>query len=100
MTQTIKTDTWVFVVIQDPGKDEQFLGQLDETNNISFIPFFLEKEAASQCLLHLPKEISKKYEVQAIIYEDLLQYAVNNEFLLYQLNDSGEIIEIYPSQRS
>ncbi len=32
MAQEIKSDTWIWVIVQDPGANEQFLGQLDEDN--------------------------------------------------------------------
>ena len=42
----IKDTTWVWAIVQDPEGNEQFLGQHDEKNNVSFVPFFLEKEEA------------------------------------------------------
>jgi hypothetical protein len=33
----IQEDQWVWVVVQDPGKDERFLGQHDEKQDISYI---------------------------------------------------------------
>ena len=41
-------DQWVWVVVQDPGGKEQFLGQQDQQENISFIPAFHTKEEAQQ----------------------------------------------------
>jgi hypothetical protein len=63
---SIKGDTWVWVVVQDPGGDEQFLGQLDEEKNISFIPAFYQKEDAQQCFVQMHREKGRKYEIQAI----------------------------------
>ena len=50
VSKLIKDDQWVWVVIQNPGGNEQFLGQKDEDKGISFIPTFLEKEEAEQGL--------------------------------------------------
>ena len=36
-------DQWVWVVVQDPGEKEQFLGQHNEQENVSFIPAFHSK---------------------------------------------------------
>ncbi len=60
MANSVKDDTWVWVVIQDPGGDEQFLGQLDEESNISFIPAFFKKEDAEQCFLQLHRQKGQK----------------------------------------
>ena len=48
MNKEIRADTWIWVVIQDPGAKEQFLGQLDEDKSESFIPAFYQKEDAQQ----------------------------------------------------
>jgi hypothetical protein len=50
MSKLIEKDQWVWVVIQDPGGVEQFLGQQDAKNDETFIPVFLEKEEAQQGL--------------------------------------------------
>ena len=36
MDKEIKSDTWIWVVVQNPGANEQFLGQLDEVQAICF----------------------------------------------------------------
>jgi hypothetical protein len=48
-------------VAENPEKNEQFLGQVDSENNISFIPAFLEKDAALQGLHFLSRD--KKEEI-------------------------------------
>jgi len=93
MSKKIKDDQWVWIVVQDPGEKEQFLGQRDETKDMSFIPTFLEKDAALQCMNHLALERGHKYEVQAILYEDLVPKADEQGFLLLVLNESGEVLE-------
>jgi len=93
MSKKIKDDLWVWVVVQDPEGNEQFLGQRDETKNISFIPTFLEKEAALQCMNHFVLERGHKYEVQAIFYEELVPKAKEQGFSLLVLNESGEVLD-------
>ena len=90
---SIKADTWIWVVVQDPGGAEQFLGQLDEENNISFIPAFYQKEDAEQCLIHIPRQKGKKYEVQAVLFEDLSQDALKNGFNIFMLSAEGDILQ-------
>ena len=86
-------DQWVWVVVQDPGGDEQFLGQHDEQEDISFIPVFADKEAAQQGLLGLIRQPGLKYEVQAILREELLKDAAAGGFLIFLLNESGDVLE-------
>ena len=92
MSKLIEKDQWVWVVIQDPGGNEQFLGQHDDEKNESFIPVFLEKDEAEKGLELLQREKSNKYEVQAIQYEDLVQRAAEHGFMLFLLSGTGEIL--------
>ncbi len=93
MTTSIKNDTWIWVVVQNPGGDEQFLGQLNEEKNISFIPAFFKKEDAEQCFLQLHRQKGLKYEIQAIFFDELSKDALKHGFLIYMLNAEGEILE-------
>ena len=93
MDQEIKSDTWIWVIVQDPGTNEQFLGQFDEDKNEAFIPTFYQKEDAQQCLIHLKTEKGKKYEVQAICYDELAKDAARNNFLIFILSADGEILK-------
>jgi hypothetical protein len=93
MSKLIEKDQWVWVVIQDPGGNEQFLGQQDDEKNESFIPVFLDKEEAQQGLNFLMMEKRHKYEVQAIQYDDLVQRAAEHGFKVVLLNGSGEVLE-------
>ncbi|MFC1869009.1 hypothetical protein ACFL0H_12875 [Thermodesulfobacteriota bacterium] len=89
----IRKDTWVWVVVQDPGGNEMFLGQQDEINDTSFIPAFLEKEESQSCLERLVRDKDKKYEVQAIQYGLLAQYCSENGFMIFILNTRGEVLD-------
>jgi len=91
-------DEWVWVVVQDPGGNEQFLGQHDKQENISFIPAFHSKEEAQQCFLDLARQKGRKYEVQAILYEELVKDAAANGFMIFLLDENGDVLEkINPS---
>lgn len=96
MNESIKNEQWVWIIVQDPGKDEQFLGQYDEENDTSFIPVFLKKEDALQGMNLLKRDIFKTYEAQAIIYEDLLNESEKKNFKLFILSSKGEILEKIP----
>jgi hypothetical protein len=93
MSKLIEKDQWVWVIIQDPGGIEQFLGQHDDKKNEAFIPVFLEKEEAQQGLSFLVRKKGLQYEVQAIQYEDLSQRAGEYDFMLFILNGAGEVLE-------
>ena len=93
MDKEIKSDTWIWVVVQNPGANEQFLGQLDEDKNESFIPAFYNKEDAQQCLIQMKTEKANKYEVQAICFDELAKDAVKNNFMIFMLTGDGEIIK-------
>jgi len=89
----IQNDQWVWVVVQDPGGNEQFLGQRDEVKGISFIPVWLEKDAALEGLKLLARDQGLKYEVQAIQYETLAPKAAETGFRLFVLDASGKVLE-------
>lgn len=93
MSKLVENDQWVWVVVQDPGGKEHFLGQHDTERGLSFIPAFLEKEEAEKGLNLLQREKRRKYEVQAIQFEDLSHRAADNGFELYILDGSGNILD-------
>jgi hypothetical protein len=99
MSNTIKDDQWVYVLIHGTEGNEQLLGQQDEENNESFIPVFLKKEEAMMNLNLLAREKGSKYEVQAILFEDLVERVAEEKFMLFVFNESGEVLEkIRPEQ--
>ena len=93
MTKSISATSWVYVLVQNPGGDEQIVGQRDTESDIAFIPVFLDKDSAMQGVLHMVKEKGKRYEVQAIIFEDLAGYAARGGFVLTVLDGEGQVIE-------
>ncbi len=93
MSITLEKDTWMWAIIQNPEKKSSFLGQHDTTNDIKFIPAFLDKESALMCLNQLIKDESLSYEPQALFYDDLLSQAAANNFIIYILDNKGAIID-------
>jgi hypothetical protein len=91
MSNSIRANEWVWVIVQDPEANEKMLGLVDDENDISFIPAFRTKEEAGYGFLHVQREKGKKYEPQAIIFEDLCRYAEDNEFMIFILNGEGEV---------
>lgn len=80
-------------MVQDPGGNEQFLGQHDKTENISYIPAFHSREAAQQCFTNMARRKNSKYEAQATLFEELAKDAAANGFMIFVLNENGEIME-------
>jgi len=93
MSKLIHGNPWVWVVVQESGGNEQFMGLHDQEENIGFIPVFISKEEALECFQNLPREKGVKYEVQAIQYDELVRQSAQNGFMLFILNNSGEILE-------
>jgi len=92
MPEKIDADTWIYTVITNPGSNEQVLGQHDAEANISYIPIFKEKEHATQGLLNLEVDRGTRCEVQAVLYGDIAEAADKNNFLVYLLDASGNVL--------
>ncbi len=93
MAIKIDNSTWVYVIVQNPGADEKIIGQKDPDREIAFIPVFTDKDSAQQGFLQFPKARGHKYEIQAIIYEDLERYAADAQSLIFFLDAEGRIID-------
>ena len=92
MTVELKKHDWVYVLVQKSGQNETIVGQRDTENDLNFIPVFKERDVAMQGVTQLAKSPNNAYEIQAIIYEDLLSYAGNNNFLLFFIDGRGQIL--------
>lgn len=88
-------ENWLFVIVQNPGTArEQLLGYIDQDSEDSFVPAFRSKEAAQQCFFIMPKDImNNKYEIQAIIKEDLLAHTRREQHSVVLMDDKGRIIK-------
>ncbi|MDA8142276.1 MAG: hypothetical protein M0036_26820 [Desulfobacteraceae bacterium] len=100
MSETIKQDQWVYVVIQNPGQHETIVGQRDTESQIDFIPVFKSRDDAQQGVMYMAKSPGQKFEIQAIIYEDLLRHAEDGGFLVFMLDGGGRVLtKIRPDGR-
>ncbi|GAB6906584.1 conserved hypothetical protein [Desulfosarcina cetonica] len=93
---TVNANTWLYVVIQKVGREDQIVGQTDAESKIAFIPAFYNKETAQQAMLHLHLERKHKYELQAMIYEDLARHAIDGGFVIFVLDEDGKVLERLP----
>ncbi len=92
MAEKQSNEGWVYVVVCDPEKDENFLGLFDEEKKVQYIPAFVNKESANECFLTLPREKGKKYEIQAIHIEELSEDAEKNGFVVAMVDGDGKIM--------
>ncbi len=92
MDKQPKKDAWVYVAVENPGGNERFVGYTHpENSETAYIPAFLSKEEAQTCFINMPRDQGKKYEIQAVIYEDLARDAASNGFLIFILDSEGTI---------
>lgn len=84
---------WIHVVVQDPGTPDEVLMGF-ETDQISepFIPAFERREEAEACFLIMPRDvIHHKYEVHAMLRDDLLKQAQEKGFKVFVMDDKSRI---------
>jgi hypothetical protein len=93
MALNIKATDWVYVMIQNPGADERIVGQQDSQTGISYIPVFMDKDEAMQGAINIVKEKNKKYEIQAIILEDVQHYAAREKFDIFFIDAAGNVLD-------
>lgn len=92
MEDKMKRADWIYAVVCDPGPGEHFFGLHDKDRNIDFIPAFTSREDAADCLLTLPREKGRKYEVQAVHIDELAEIAEKNGFVVAMVDKDGHII--------
>ena len=93
MGMKIDKNKWVYAIIQEPEKNPQYLGQHDEEKDVAYIPVFMEKDHALQCINMFKKDKSLKYEAQAVVFEELAKDAKENGFLALVLDGEGKVVD-------
>lgn len=93
MTENALKSGWVYVFVCDPGPGESFLGLYNAEKDVNFIPVFKNKDQANDCFLTIPREKGKKYELQAVLIDDLQEEAENNSYTVALVDDEGKIIK-------
>lgn len=82
---------WVYVYVAGSEGSESFLGLYNDALEVDFIPAFANKEAAEACYLTLPRAKGFKYEVQAVLMEELRRDAEANGFIVAMVDEDGKI---------
>jgi hypothetical protein len=85
-------DSWVWVIVQHPEKKAQYVGQFDQQNGVSYIPAFLKKDDALQCMTRIVTDKSIPCEVQAVCFGDLAHDAAQNGFTVLILDEDGRMV--------
>jgi len=92
MAKQPKLSDWVYVAIENATGLEGFVGYRDEPSGVTYIPAFYEKETAQACFINMPREPGKKYEIQAVLFEELTRDAAANTFLIFMLDEEGRVM--------
>ena len=94
MAQEQKSE-WFYCIVQDPEtRQEKLMGFKEDKTDIEFIPVFKTKEEAQQCFLLMPKDVMNlKYEIQAVIKEDIFFQIKKTGHKLFLMDDRGQIIK-------
>lgn len=93
MAEQPKNSDWVFVAAEDPGAwGGRYVAYRDEAADISYVPVFYKKEDAQACFINLPREKGKKYEIQAVMFEELAKDVAADRFLIFMLDGEGRIL--------
>ena len=90
-----KSENWYYIIIRDPETPtEQFVGFSDENTSEKFLPAFHTKEEARACFALMPKDLFHgAYDTQAVIEEDLIAAAKENDHRVYLLDENGKILK-------
>ena len=57
------------------------------------VPAFFQKEDAQLCWPQMHRQKEKKYEIQAVFFDELSRDAAKNGFMIFMLNAEGEILK-------
>ena len=93
MAEQENESNWVFVFVQPFFEGDSLVGRKDEQSGEQFIPFFDVKEDGLACKHGFKKETGPDYVLQAMLLEELVDYAKENGFALFKLDGEGRIVE-------
>ncbi|MDT8377748.1 MAG: hypothetical protein RQ739_02565 [Desulfotignum sp.] len=88
-------NNWYYVIVQNPETaSEKLLGFSDEKTRKNFLPAFKTKQDAQKCFQMLPKDLFKeKYDIHAMIEDDVLATAEKNGHQVFLLDETGQILK-------
>ena len=93
MSTKLEDESWVWIVMQRIKAKEETVGQHYEKEDISFIPAFLKKDDAQKSYKKMALAQDIPTEIQAIRFRYLKDEAFQNGFLIFIINENGEILD-------
>jgi len=93
MNDTIDKNRWVFILILNPEKDEEYIAF--EDNGVPFVPAFDSKEDAAAWKSITFSGDDGKIEIQALYLTDLLKETKESGYLVYILDKQGQKQETF-----
>lgn len=95
MDKTSIENNWYYVIVQNPETaSEKLLGFSDEKTQKNFLPAFKTKQDAQKCFQMLPKDLFKeKYDIHAMIEDDVLATAEKYGHQVFLLDEAGQILK-------
>lgn len=95
MDNTNIENNWYYVIVQNPETaSEKLLGFNDEKTREKFLPAFKTKQDAQKCFQMLPKDLFKeKYDIHAMIEDDVLATAEKERHQVFLLDETGQILK-------
>ena len=91
MEPLVGDEKWIYVLVRNGDGREQVVGQYDAAHQIKFIPAFLDRDTAQQGAVHMAMEPGA-FEIQAMIFEDLVRYARDGQSLIFILDARGAVL--------
>ncbi len=88
------TDKWYYLIVQNPDTPiAQFLG-FSQDDGEKFLPVFKSKQDAKACFSLMPKDLfTGKYDVHAVIEEDVRTAAKEAGHKIFILDEDGKILK-------
>lgn len=95
MEDTNVTDTWYYLIVQNPDTpSEEVVGFVDDKTGKKFLPAFKTRQDAKKCFQLLPKDLFReKYDIHAVIEEDVLSTAEKAGHQVFLLDETGQILK-------
>ncbi|MCA1792357.1 MAG: DUF3110 domain-containing protein [Desulfotignum sp.] len=89
------SDNWYYVIVQNPETaSEKILGFSDEKTKKNFLPAFKTKQDAKSCFQLLPKDLFKeKYDIHAVIEEDIIDTAKKAGHQVFIMDEEGHVLK-------
>ena len=93
MNEAIDKNRWVYILIQNPGDNEEYVAF--EEDGVNFVPAFDTKEEAASWKQRVPGADESKLEVQAFFLTELRRETIERGYRIYILDNQGQKKETF-----